>query len=726
MEENKPAPANKGYQKIKKEPEAKEPPKPKGSVDYSSPNAKKWPAMNAAIESGNVEVVRQFIEEGLNVNLSQDGVTPLMRAAVKGRTEVAELILNAGVNINEKSDDGETALHMAASGQAGMAIVELLIQSGIDLEAKNKAGKTALALAEETKHRDVAKVIKKHQLQRSADAKEWEDFLNSPEGKPFKQQKFLDTLSTVPRLWWLPVIAFGGVGFAVGFLFGSKQLWPVVIGMLVGGLVDLAFYLVERNTIQYLDKIGPLPFLDIATLRQKRKNGEPIFASQQDNGPADAPAGPADLPSSDAGPSLEEQLPDLSNIDETTTFEKPTNKLDLSWAIYIGVATIIALLIIAGYLNREPAIKWYYAKKIERTGLAFTDQSFLEAASGNKEEAIDLFIRAGVNLNTVNDKGRTALMLASEKGHAALVRKLFLLNTESANRTDKSGSTALMIAARAGQEKAVQALMESGANVNYTAPSAEGAATALQAALDVPEYKEANARIVSLLLQKGADPKVRNKSGRAALFIAAERGLTDAAGMMLEKGADVNETDAAGGFPLLAAACRGQAGIVTLFADKGANLQAAGMDGLTPLMCAVREGHGDTVKALLEKGAPVNAKNKNGDTALTDATRAGNADAVRLLLAKGADPDAGTVPETFSAFAGKPLVLNLKKAAIADVLKRLAQTAAEDGYTVTIESKRSDKLNAALNAPWNKVLLELAKKNRLVLVVKDKNVLVLP
>jgi len=126
MESTTPGPA-KGYQKqVKKAP----PPKLKANrtTDYSSPMAKKWPQFLDALESGNVDGVKQIIDEGLNVNVLRDGVTPLMIATSKGQTEIAEVILQAGVNINAKSDDGETALHKAAFDQEETGVVQLLME----------------------------------------------------------------------------------------------------------------------------------------------------------------------------------------------------------------------------------------------------------------------------------------------------------------------------------------------------------------------------------------------------------------------------------------------------------------------------------------------------------------------------------------------------------------------------------------------------------------------
>ena len=102
--------------------------------------------------------------------------------------------MQAGVNVNAKDDDNWTALHKAAFDQAETGIVDLLLESGVDIEAKNKSGKTALQLAEEKGHRDIVRVIKKHKERLVADARKWEEFLVSPEGKPYKQKRIHESL----------------------------------------------------------------------------------------------------------------------------------------------------------------------------------------------------------------------------------------------------------------------------------------------------------------------------------------------------------------------------------------------------------------------------------------------------------------------------------------------------------------------------------------------------
>ncbi len=733
MEQKTPI-SSQGYQKkSNKNIQPLSPTKKKETHDYSSPIAKKIPLFMDAISSGDISAVQKFIDEKMNVNISRSGDTPLMLAASKGHPAIVQAILQAGANINEKSDDGWTALHKAAYDQAETAVVDLLMESGIDHEAKTKSGKTALQLAEEKHHRDIVRVINKYQQQLKIDAQEWEEFLKSPEGKPFKLSRRRDSLAFLFKFWWLPLLLLVCGGLALGILFNAVVI-AGIIGVVTGTCVSLPLLIIGYRLRAYLADIGPLPYLDIHMVREKRKRGEPIIIEKNSD---------ANPEGATEGSTSEEPFHDseatMIHAEDVPDNHKPPAERDrhalsssarrtMKIAGYAVVALFIILLVALLVRNKDTLTQWYYAKKLEHAGVKFSEQAFLAAVSTNNEETVNLFIQAGMKLDVKNEQGQTALIIASEKGHANMISRLLQLDAGVTRHFDAGGNSALMTAARQGQGAVVQLLIERGADVNYIVPSREGAASALQVALDAPDFKEAHLNIIRRLLHHGADVKGRNSAGRSPLLFAADHGRWEAADVLIENGADVNEADLKGGFPLLIAACNGYDRLVGLLLEKAANPAMTSLDGQTPLMCACREGHGGTVSLLLNKGANVNTKTAAGTTALTEATRTGDVAIAQLLLARGADHSSGYVPATFKTLKGRAVAVNAKKIKkISDVLGILSKTAVQDGYTIHYDiNKMGQKTTMKVKGPWNKLLNDLTVKNRFVLVVKDKSITILP
>ena len=62
-------------------------------------------SIHKAAEEGNIEVVKQHLATGVDVNAKNDrGRTPLLRAAEYGRKEIVELLITNGADVNAKDD----------------------------------------------------------------------------------------------------------------------------------------------------------------------------------------------------------------------------------------------------------------------------------------------------------------------------------------------------------------------------------------------------------------------------------------------------------------------------------------------------------------------------------------------------------------------------------------------------------------------------------------------
>lgn len=152
------------------------------------------------------------------------------------------------------------------------------------------------------------------------------------------------------------------------------------------------------------------------------------------------------------------------------------------------------------------------------------DQVFREACLEGKIEQVEQFIQNGMDVQSIDQDGRSGLMLACFNGHIEIVRKL-LEEGSKINRTDNMGRTALMYASTGHYPKTVELLLSKGADPNLV-DNDEGF-TALMFA-----GAEGNIKVVSLLLEHGADPSLKDKDGDTAESFARKNGHTEVADLI--------------------------------------------------------------------------------------------------------------------------------------------------------------------------------------------------
>jgi ankyrin repeat protein len=114
-------------------------------VDPNSRNDKRQTALHLALKSdANSAIQTLLLYPALDVNaVNQDGETPLMLAAIKGRLDWAQELVRRGALINE---GGWNPLHYAAAGPTPALVSWLLVQ-GAEVNAPSPNGTTALMMA---------------------------------------------------------------------------------------------------------------------------------------------------------------------------------------------------------------------------------------------------------------------------------------------------------------------------------------------------------------------------------------------------------------------------------------------------------------------------------------------------------------------------------------------------------------------------------------------------
>jgi ankyrin repeat protein len=104
-----------------------------------------------AVKAGNLTAVRHFIEVGTSVNMRDPTddffPTALHRCVREGYIEVAQLLIQHGVNMSPVNHFGHTPLHEAIGKKSEETWAKLLVDAGADIAASNITGEAILARA---------------------------------------------------------------------------------------------------------------------------------------------------------------------------------------------------------------------------------------------------------------------------------------------------------------------------------------------------------------------------------------------------------------------------------------------------------------------------------------------------------------------------------------------------------------------------------------------------
>lgn len=144
--------------------------------------------------------------------------------------------------------------------------------------------------------------------------------------------------------------------------------------------------------------------------------------------------------------------------------------------------------------------------------------SLQDAALNGLADAVNAMLEQGIDINNIDQDGRTALMYAAFNGHEDVVKSL-LENDADVNISDNFGRTALMFASSGPFPGTVKILLDSDAEIDMA--DTEEHFTALMYAA-----AEGQLEVVEILLQNGADAELEDVDGDVAETFARNNGHT--------------------------------------------------------------------------------------------------------------------------------------------------------------------------------------------------------
>lgn len=209
-------------------------------------------------------------------------------------------------------------------------------------------------------------------------------------------------------------------------------------------------------------------------------------------------------------------------------------------------------------------------QELAQLDLSFTEEQFTQSVLTGDVKAAGLFLKAGMDPNTADERGMTVLMTAAAAGKLESVKELLAAGANPQVRNE-AGWTALTYAERNGWAEVMAVLQEAGAGGSQQEFRDE--LTKMGLSFDPSQFpKVVRSRPDAILAYVGAgsDPNARGSDGVTPLMIAAQADRPEVVRGLLSVGAYVDAKDRGGWTALTYAEVSGAERVVAVLQQAGA------------------------------------------------------------------------------------------------------------------------------------------------------------
>jgi uncharacterized protein len=270
------------------------------------------------------------------------------------------------------------------------------------------------------------------------------------------------------------------------------------------------------------------------------------------------------------------------------------------------------------------------------------------AAQNGYVKIVDRLLKAGAEVNTLDNRGISALHWAVSRNHLQVVDLLISAPGIDINNQDRwpedevGGQSAMMLAARKGSVEIVTSLISAGADLTI---SDHKGRTALHVAAETGNVAVVEFLVRSLISGRAGLNQVDN-AGSTALHYAASMGRVAVVEILVKSlisiRADLTVFNDTGNTALHIAVEEGHVAVVEVLVSNGMDVDLLrakpatkdDVGDLSAVMIASVKGHVGTLEILLPRSRNINLCDSKKRTALLLAIVHKQVEAVRLLLSQ--------------------------------------------------------------------------------------------